>query len=70
MLRQRGDLAHADKLLHVALQQAQVSGQEAAVTHIYSLMANLAMDRRLLAQAERLFTTVLQRLLRSGHWME
>lgn len=70
MLRQRGDLVHADKLLHVALQQAQVSGQEAAVTHIYSLMANLAMDRRLLAQAERLFTTVLQRLLRSGHWME
>ena len=64
VLRKKGDFVKADRLLHVALQQAQVSGRADAVTHIYSLMANLAMERKLFKQAEQLFTTVLKRLLR------
>jgi len=63
---QKGDLVRADRLLHVALQQAQVARQEDAVTHIYSLMANLAFERKLFKQAEKLFTTVIQRLLSHG----
>ena len=56
----------ADKMLHIALKQAQDIGHEEAVTHIFILMANLAKDRELFGQAERLFTTVLQRLLSGG----
>ena len=63
-LRKKGDFVKADRLLHVALQQAQVSGNGEAVTHIYTLMANLAMERKLFNQAEKLFTTVLKRLFR------
>ena len=37
-----------------------------AVTHIYCLMANLAIERGLVGQAERLFTEVLKRLMASG----
>ena len=53
-------------MLHIALKQAQDIGHEEAVTHIFVLMANLAKDRELFGQAERLFTTVLQRLLSAG----
>ena len=63
---QRGDYVKADKLLHIALQQAQVARQEEAVTHVYCLMANLAMERKFYRQAEKLFTTVLSRLLNNG----
>ena len=56
----------ADRMLHIALKQAQDIGHEAAVTHIFILMANLAKDRELYGQAERLYTTVLARLLGSG----
>ena len=38
--------------------------QEDAVTHIYTLMANLALERGLLKQAEQLFTTVIKRLIK------
>ena len=63
---QHGDYVKADKLLHIALQQAQVARQEEAVTHVYCLMANLAMERKFYGQAEKLFTTVLSRLLNNG----
>ena len=59
-------MVKADKMLHIALKQAQDIGHEEAVTHIYSLMANLALERELYGQAERLFTTVLKRLISSG----
>ena len=35
----------ADKMLHIALKQAQDIGHEGAVTHIFILMANLAKER-------------------------
>jgi len=63
---QEGNLVKADKLLHVALKLANDMQYQAAITHIYCLMANLAMERGLVGQAERLFTTVLKRLLAEG----
>lgn len=63
---QEGNLVKADKLLHVALKLANDMQYQAAVTHIYCLMANLAMERGLVGQAERLFTTVLKRILAEG----
>jgi len=63
---QEGNLVKADKLLHVALKLANDMQYQAAATHIYCLMANLAMERGLVGQAERLFTEVLKRLMASG----
>ena len=53
-------------MLHIALKQAQDIGHEGAITHIFVLMANLAKDRELYGQAERLYTTVLKRLVGGG----
>ena len=36
------------------------------MTHIYTLLANTALERGFLGQAERLFTEVLKRLLGAG----
>jgi len=63
---QEGNLVKADKLLHISLKLANDMQHQAAVTHIYCLMANLAMERGLVGQAERLFTTVLKRILAQG----
>jgi len=63
---QEGNLVRADQLLHVALKLATDMQYHSAVTHIYCLMANLAIERGLVGQAERLFTEVLKRLMASG----
>lgn len=63
---QEGDLARADRLLHIALKMAQDLGHEEAATHIFCIMANLALERGFLGQAERLFKSVLARLLAAG----
>ena len=63
---QEGDLARADRLLHIALKMAQDSGREEAITHIFCLMGNLAMERNFPGQAERLLKTVVQRLIAAG----
>jgi len=63
---QEGNLVKADKLLHISLKLANDMQHQAAVTHIYCLMANLAMERGLVGQAERLFTTILKRILAQG----
>ena len=41
-------------------------GPEEGITHIYCLIANTALERGLVGQAERLFTDILKRLLSSG----
>lgn len=41
-------------------------GHEEGITHIYCLLANTALERGLVGQAERLFTDILKRLLSSG----
>jgi len=63
---QEGNYVKADKMLHIALKLANDMQHQAAVTHIYCLMANLALDRGLVGQAERLFTTILTRILADG----
>ena len=63
-------MERADKLLHVALKLANDLQHQAAITHIYCLMANLALERGFLRQAERLFTNVLQRILAEGEAQE
>jgi len=63
---QEGKYDRADKLFHIALKLANEMQHKAAVTHIYCLMANLALERGLLGQAERLFTTVIKRLVADG----
>ena len=63
---QEGDLARADRLLHIALKMAQDSGREEAITHIFCLLGNLALERNFPGQAERLLKTVVQRLIAAG----
>eukprot|EP00092_Neocalanus_flemingeri_P006783 GFUD01007326.1.p1 GENE.GFUD01007326.1~~GFUD01007326.1.p1 ORF type:complete len:361 (+),score=138.79 GFUD01007326.1:47-1129(+) len=63
---QEGNLVNADRLLHIALKLANDMQHQAAVTHIYCLMGNLALERGLVGQAERLYTTVLKRILAVG----
>ena len=63
---QEGDLTRADRLLHIALKMAQDSGREEAVTHIFCLLGNLALERNFPGQAERLLKTVVQRLIAAG----
>lgn len=63
---QDGDLKKADQMFHIALKMAIDLGHEDAVTHIYILMANTALERGFVGQAERLFTDILKRLLANG----
>ena len=63
---QEGNLVKADKMLHIALKLANDMQHQAAVTHIYCLMANLALERGLVRQAERLYTSILTRILADG----
>ena len=53
-------------MLHIALKLANDMQHQAAVTHIYCLMANLALERGLVRQAERLYTSILTRILADG----
>lgn len=63
---QEGDLKKADQIFHIALQMASSMGHVEGETHIYALMANTALDRGFIGQAERLFTEVLKRILAAG----
>ncbi|KAB0797366.1 hypothetical protein PPYR_08360 [Photinus pyralis] len=56
----------AEQLLHVALRLAQQQQNENGITYCYDLMANLAFDQYDLSKAEKLFISVLQRLLSTG----
>jgi len=63
---QEGDLKRADQIFHVALKMANDIGHEEGKTHIFSLLANTALERGFIGQAERLFTEVLRRILANG----
>lgn len=63
---QEGDLIKADKMFHIALRMAADLGHVEAETHVYCLLANTALERGLLGQAESLFVEVLKRLVGSG----
>lgn len=53
-------------MLHLALRLAQERMSAEGITYTYDLMANLAMERGEFAKAEKLFVTVMQRLMSSG----
>ncbi|XP_065340425.1 tetratricopeptide repeat protein 19 homolog, mitochondrial-like [Cloeon dipterum] len=66
LLMQQGDLAKAEQMLHLALRLAQERMSVDGITYTYDLMANLALERGELAKAEKLFLTVMNRLLVAG----
>ncbi|XP_059478521.1 tetratricopeptide repeat protein 19 homolog, mitochondrial isoform X2 [Neocloeon triangulifer] len=53
-------------MLHLALRLAQERMSVDGITYTYDLMANLAVERGEFAKAEKLFVTVMQRLMSSG----
>lgn len=63
---QREQYAKAEQMLHVALRMAQDLQNKEGITFIFDVMANLAMETEQYKKAERLFVTVMQRLLADG----
>jgi len=63
---QEGDLKRAQQILHLALRQAHEIGDQAAVNHIYCILADLAIEMNLFGEAERLYTDVMKRIITEG----
>lgn len=63
---QRKEYVKAEQMLHIALRLAQEQSNFNGVTYSYDLMANLALEREQFDKAEKLFVSVLQRLLSTG----
>ncbi|XP_030036794.2 tetratricopeptide repeat protein 19 homolog, mitochondrial [Manduca sexta] len=63
---QRTEYEKAEKLLHVALRQAQQLQHQLGITYIYDVMANLALEREQLDKAKQLFVVVTQRIMQDG----
>lgn len=63
---QRNEYEKAERLLHVALRQAQQIQNEQGITYIYDVMANLALQKDQLDKANSLFVAVAQRVMASG----
>lgn len=54
-------------MLHLALKIAQEEQNHDGVTYVYDVMANLAFETGQHAKAEKLFISVLQRLIAGGY---
>ncbi|XP_078040145.1 tetratricopeptide repeat domain 19 [Augochlora pura] len=63
---QKGEFKKAEQMLHIALRQAQTLQNYNGITYVYDVMANLAMNVNDYKKAEKLFVSVLQRLLAKG----
>lgn len=63
---QRGEFKKAEQMLHLALHMAQTIDHFKAQTYIFDLMANLAFEPGDYEKAEKLFVTVMQRLVSTG----
>lgn len=63
---QREQYAKAEQMLHLALRMAQDLQNKEGITFIFDVMANLAMETEQYKKAEKLFVTVMQRLLADG----
>lgn len=63
---QRGEHHKAEQMLHLALRMAQDMQNKDAVTFVFDVMANLAMEQGEFKKAEKLFVSVMQRLLADG----
>lgn len=66
LLVQKGEFKKAEQMLHIALRQAQTLQHYEGITYIYDVMANLAMNTGQYKKAQKLFVSVLQRLLSKG----
>lgn len=67
---QRGEHQKAEQMLHLALRMAQDMQNKDGITFIFDVMANLAMEQGEFKKAEKLFVTVMQRLLADGYAQE
>lgn len=63
---QQEEFKKAEQMLHVALKIAQEQQNSQAITYIYDLLANVAYEAHELQKAEKLFVSVLQRILSLG----
>ena len=66
----RSEYDKAEQMYHLALRNAQSIKNELAVTYIYDLMANLAYEIGQLPKAEKLFVSVMQRLMEKENAQE
>ncbi|KAG5681393.1 hypothetical protein PVAND_010834 [Polypedilum vanderplanki] len=66
----RNEYDKAEQLFHLALRNAQSVNNELAITYIYDLLANLAYEVGQLPKAEKLFVTVMQRLMEKENAQE
>ncbi|XP_072942401.1 tetratricopeptide repeat protein 19 homolog, mitochondrial [Epargyreus clarus] len=63
---QREEYDKAEQLLHVALRNAQQINHQLAITYVYDVMANLALEREQYSKAKQLFIAVTQRIMADG----
>lgn len=63
---QRDEYEKAERILHLALRMAQDLQSKDGITYVYDAMANLAMERADFEKAEKLFVSVMQRLMGEG----
>ncbi|EEB17384.1 tetratricopeptide repeat protein, putative [Pediculus humanus corporis] len=66
LLIQKKDFKRAEEMLHSALRLAQDMEDEDGITYIYDILANLAFSTEQYVKAEKLFVSVLQRLIAKG----
>ena len=66
LLIQKGEFNKAEQMLHIALRQAQTLQHYDGITYVYDVMANLAYSLDNFKKAEKLFVSVLQRLIAKG----
>lgn len=62
----RSEFDKAEQMAHLALRMAQDIQHYDGITLCYDVMANLAFDREQYEKAQKLFESVLQRLLQKG----
>lgn len=62
----KGEFNKAEQLAHLALRTAQDIQSYDGITLCYDIMANLAFEREQYEKAQKLFESVLQRLLQNG----
>lgn len=67
---QRNQFKEAESKLHEALKMAQDENNTNGVTYIYDILANLAFERKQYEKAEKLFVSVMQRLIGHGLSMD
>lgn len=60
---QREEFQKAEQMFHVALRMAQTIKHQLAETYIFDLMGNLAYESNQLEKAEKIFVSVMQRLM-------